>query len=170
MRSLRGLTVRALLALACPTAAWPSPTVCEAPEPYAFASLAFVNHERAALEADNGYTDQETRDFALGFADRAGGFAWGIAHRYQIFDFSGIEPQTNGHLHTTWLPLHWRLGDSRQWRVSVAPALSTSSNVYRKPGEWDGKSFTLLAAAVATTQLSRRSSVRYGLCGDHRFG
>jgi hypothetical protein len=172
MRSLSNLTVpvRALLVLACPAAAWASPTVCEAPEPYSFASLSFVHHERAALGAGNSYTDQETRDFALGFADRSGAFTWGIAHRYEIVGFSGIEPQTNGHLHTTWLPLHWRFAAPRTWRISVAPALSASSNVYGEPREWDGKTFTLLAAAVATTRLSRRSSVRYGLCGDHRFG
>ncbi len=170
MQSFRGLTVCGLLAVAWPAAARPSPAVCEAPEPYSFASVAFVAHARAALAPGSGATDQDTRDFALGVAGGAGRFTWGLAHRYQIFGFSGIEPQTNGHLHTSWIPLHWRFGAARRWRVSVAPALSTSSNVYRRPREWDGESFTLLAAAVARTRLSHRFSVRYGVCGDHRFG
>lgn len=180
MRGFSGtvLAACALPALALPAAAWPSPTVCESPGRSSFASVEFMNYERAALamgsDFSNPETNQETRDFELGFADDAGRFAWGIAHRYHIFDFSsaasGIEPQTNGHVHTTHVPLHWRFEGHRKWRVSIAPALSTSSNVYGHPREWESESFALLAALVATSRVSRRSSFRYGLCGDHRFG
>src|SRR5690606_22720475 len=78
MQSFRGLTVCGLLAVAWPAAARPSPAVCEAPEPYSFASVAFVAHARAALAPGSGATDQDTRDFALGVAGGAGRFTWGL--------------------------------------------------------------------------------------------
>src|SRR5690606_13060142 len=119
-------------------AARASPSGCEAPGFRSFGAIELVEHDRSALAGIPASSRLETRDFALGFAHRSGRFAWGITHRYAIFDFAGIEPQTNGHVHTTTLPLHWRSSGNRL-RFSAAPALSASSNVMGHPQEWQSE-------------------------------
>lgn len=150
-------------------AARASPSVCEAPEFRSFGAVELVEHDRSALAGIPASSRLETRDFALGFAHRSGRFAWGITHRYAIFDFAGIEPQTNGHVHTTTLPLHWRSSGNRL-RFSAAPALSASSNVMGHPQEWQSETLQLLAALVVTSRISDTLDFRWGICGDHRFG
>src|SRR5690606_38546479 len=158
------------LALACGTGARATPSVCDDPASVSFAAFELVRQERATLDvAPAATTRPETRDFELHFARDAGRFAWGIAHRYAILHFSGADLQTNGHLHTSFAPLHWTVPE-RNLRVSAAPALSASSNVVGHPREWQGDTLQLFAAVVATARVSETLAFRYGLCADHRFG
>lgn len=144
--------------------------MCEEPADESFAAIAYVDHERSSLSGRAGSTNQENQNLDLLIASEAGRFAWGLGHRYLIFDFADIEPQTNAHLHTTFVPLHWTFAGARQLRFSAAVALSASSNVMGHPQEWSRDTPQLLAALVATSRKSDAVSLRYGLCGDHRFG
>jgi hypothetical protein len=144
-------------------------TVCDEPAPHSFAALKLASHVRSSLKGSAGSIDQEARDFALYFTSDSARFGWGLSHRYQVVDFSGIEAQTNGHLHTSYGPLHWQL-KQRGVRLSVAPAISASSNVFKNIEEWESETLQVLAALVATTPLSATLDLRYGVCGDHRFG
>lgn len=95
----------------------------------------------------------------------------GAKHRYAILDIEPVEPQTNGHLHTLFLPLHRQSkSDAGGFRFSIAPALSASSNVMKDPGEYGADTVQLLAALVWSRKLSDSAELRYGLCGDHSFG
>lgn len=157
------------LGIAANASAHASATVCEEPSPESFAAVTFIDHEQAELAGQSGSTNQENQNFDVLVASPSTGFAWGFAHRYVIFDFTDIDPQTNAHLHTTFAPLHWTF-PGRRLRASVAPALSASSNVMGHPAEWEGETPQLLAALIATSQLFDEVGLRYGLCGDHRFG
>lgn len=160
--------------LAAGSAARAAASVCDEPADESFAAIAYVDHEHSSLEgpagSTNGSTNQKNQDFDVLVTSGPGGFAWGFAHRYLIFDFAGVEPQTNAHLHTTFAPLHWTFEGTRTLRFSAAAALSASSNVMGHPGEWESETLQLLAGLVATSRLSDALSLRYGVCGDHRFG
>jgi hypothetical protein len=158
-----------VLGLVAGAPAYAGADVCEDPGEQSFAAVAFVNHERSPVSGRVGTTNQQNQNLDLMFASDAG-LSWGFAHRYLIFDFSGIEPQTNAHLHTSFVPLHWRFHGRRSLRLSVAPALSASSNVMGHPREYESDTPQLLVALVAGKQLSEHLTVDYGLCGDHRFG
>lgn len=145
-------------------------SVCEEPADESFTAIAYVDHEHSSLEQRAGSTNQENQDFDVLVWGGSGRFAWGFAHRYLIFDFSDIEPQTNAHLHTSFAPLHWIFEGERTLRFSAAIALSASSNVMGHPQEWESEAPQLLVGLVATSRLSDALSVRYGVCGDHRFG
>jgi hypothetical protein len=144
--------------------------VCSDPGDASFASVEFANHDESPIDGTEAETNIEERDFDLLFAP---GKRWllGASHRYTIFDFSGIEPQTNAHVHTFFIPLHWRLpGDRHSVRVSAAPALSASSNVLSHPQEYEGATLQLLFALAVQTRFSDHLSMNWGICGDHRFG
>lgn len=144
--------------------------VCSDPGDDSFASVDFSNHDTSTIDGLAADTNQlnQNLDVLVSASKR---FLFGFAHRYMIFDFSGIEPQTNAHLHTSFAPLHWRFPDGdRNVRLSVAPALSASSNVMGHPRKYDGDTLQFLVAWVAENRLSDRVSMSYGICGDHRFG
>lgn len=98
---------------------------------------------------------------------------WQLAagHRSTILNVDDLDLQTNGYLHTFFFPVH-RTSHSgtRNFRLSIAPVLSASSNVAKDPGEYNRDSLQVLAALVWTTQMSRRLEFSYGICGDHRLG
>ena len=74
-------------------------------------------------------------------------------------------------MHTLFVPVHRvNQSDGERFRISIAPALSASSNVVKDPGEYDTDAFQLLAAAIWHRPLSDATGLRYGVCGDHRFG
>jgi len=52
----------------------------------------------------------------------------------------------------------------------LAPALSGSSNVMRDPGEYSADTFQLMVALLWSRELTDAMTLRYGVCGDHRFG
>jgi hypothetical protein len=149
------------------TAAQAAVEVCDDPETRSFAAAAFVYHDRSSIIERGGATNQENQKLDVLVASPSRAWSFGFGHRYMIFDFSGIEPQTNAHLHTSWAPLHWR---ARDLRVGAAVALSASSNVMGHPQEYTSETLQLLFAAVMTEEISDELAIDYGLCADHRFG
>jgi hypothetical protein len=142
-------------------------TVCDDPAAHSFVAGAFVYHDRSSLRQRTGATDQENQDLDVLVASPSKPFSYGFGHHYMIFDFSVIEPQTNAHLHTTFLPLHWQRNDLR---LSAAAALSASSNVMGHPQEYESETLQLLFALVLAREINERLTFDYGICGDHRFG
>jgi hypothetical protein len=63
-----------------------------------------------------------------------------------------------------------RSSETDGFRLSLAPALSASSNIVKDPGEWNADAFQLLGAAVWRRGLSRSTTLRYGVCADSRLG
>jgi len=144
--------------------------ICRQPTVYSQLSIAYDKHEESSFESGIGETKQENVNFDLLFKLNDN-WAFGAGHRYTILNVEPLELQTNGHLHTFFLPLHRQSqSDRKSFRFSIAPALSASSNVMRNPGEYQVDALQLLAALVWSRQLSDRMSLRYGVCGDHRFG
>jgi hypothetical protein len=141
--------------------------VCADPATRSYAAGEFAWHGRSALRERAGATDQENQNLDVLVASPSRPFSYGFGHRYVIFDFSAIEPQTNAHLHTSFVPLHWQRGNLR---LSAAAALSASSNVMGHPQEYESETLQLLFAAVAVKEFDERLAFVYGLCGDHRFG
>lgn len=156
--------------LLLPLAAHAGVNICADPGDESFASATLANHERSPMRDRTATTNQENQNLDLTLASESKLFVYGFGHRYVIFDFGGLEPQTNAHLHTSWFPLHWRPGGSRKVRLSAAIALSASSNVMGHPQQYEGDSLQFLFALAAGTEVSERLSIDYGICGDHRFG
>lgn len=142
-------------------------SVCDDPAARSFVAGAFVYHDRSALIERAGATNQENRDLDVFVASPSKPVSYGFGHRYMIFDFSGIEPQTNAHLHTSFVPLHWQRNDLR---LSAAIALSASSNVMGHPQEYESETLQILFALVTAREINERLTFDYGVCGDHRFG
>ncbi|MCH7833483.1 MAG: hypothetical protein IH911_00090 [Proteobacteria bacterium] len=144
--------------------------ICRQPTVYSQLSIAYYKHEKSSFESGIGETKQENVNFDLLFKLNDN-WAFGAGHRYTILNVEPLELQTNGHLHTFFLPLHRQSqSDRKSFRFSIAPALSASSNVMKDPGEYKTDALQLLAALVWSRQISDRMNVRYGVCGDHRFG
>jgi hypothetical protein len=144
--------------------------VCQQPAAFSHISVAHYDHDKSFFEPALGAIKQKNYNFDLLFR-LSDNWRVGAGHRYTILDIEPIEPQANGHLHTLFLPLHRESqSDDRGFRLSVAPALSASSNVMKNPREYNADAFQLIAALVWSRQLSDRAIVRYGVCGDHRFG
>lgn len=165
----RGLNGMYLLAL-CFSNGEASVDICWQPTVDSHISIAHFNHDRSSVDRGNGTIDQENLYFDLQFKlnDK---LSVGASHQYTILNVDAIEPQTNGHLHTILLPLHRQIRSDRgSFRLSIAPALSASSNVVKDPGEYKGDALQLLTALVWSRQSSESLSFRYGICSDHRFG
>ena len=144
--------------------------VCEQPSDYSHLSVAYYSHDTSVIAGTAGQIDRENRNVDLQYKMNET-WSFGVGHRYVILDMEPIELQTNGHLHTLFFPVHRQSGsDSKGFRFSVAPSLSASSNVLKDPGEYSADTFQLLAALVWSRELSDRLELRYGVCGDHRFG
>lgn len=144
--------------------------VCQPPDDVSRLSLGYSKQDRTRLEGSTSDVRREDRDINLQYRLDD---TWlvGVRHRYVILDVAPIELQTNGHLHTLFFPVH-RQGkpDGNGFRFSIAPGVSASSNVMKDPGDYTGDTFQLLAALVWTRDLSSRTNLRFGLCGDHSFG
>ncbi len=145
--------------------------ICGDPDTYSRLSINLVRYSDSTFDNDAGAVGQKNNNFNLMFITDDDMILFGAGHRYTIFDVAGLQPETNGHLHTFFLPLHKLTGDDRRsFRLSIAPALSASSNVFNKLGEYSSDALQVLAALVWGRRLSDRVSLRFGLCGDHRFG
>jgi hypothetical protein len=143
--------------------------VCQEPAAFSHVSVAHHYHENSTLERGLGGIRQKNNNFDLLF--RLSDWTVGAGHRYTILNVEPLELQANGHLHTFFLPLHRvSQSDNRSFRLSIAPALSASSNVMKDPDEYDADAFQLVAALAWSRQPTKRLTVRYGICGDHRFG
>ena len=167
---LRSCLTGMCLSLFCFSDSLAGVDICRQPTVYSQLSIAYYKHEKSSFESGIGETKQENVNFDLLFKLNDN-WAFGAGHRYTILNVEPLELQTNGHLHTFFLPLHRQSqSDRKSFRFSIAPALSASSNVMRNPGEYQVDALQLLAALVWSRQLSDRMSLRYGVCGDHRFG
>ncbi len=170
------IVVRAYLACLCLYLAGladvlASVDICGDPDTYSRLSINLVRYSDSTFDNDAGAVGQKNNNFDLMFITDDDMILFGAAHRYTIFDVAGLQPETNGHLHTFFLSLHKLTGDDRRsFRLSIAPALSASSNVFNKLDEYSSDALQVLAALVWGRRLSDRVSLRFGLCGDHRFG
>jgi len=98
----------------------------------------------------------------------------GLGHEYTTVEFDpqlSPEPQSNGDLHTLYVPVHWwKQREQQTNRVSVAPAISVSSNALKNPDEMSSDSMQLWLALEHRRQASTSFQWLLGLCADHRFG
>jgi hypothetical protein len=158
------------LSLSCFSNVSASIDVCQQPTAYSHLSVAHHYHEKSSLQADLGDVRQKTYDFDLHYK-LSDDWIIGAGHRYNDLSIKPLELQANGHLHTFFLPLHRTTqSDDKSFRLSVAPAISASSNVIKDPAEYSADALQMMAALVWSRQRSNRAIVRYGVCGDHRFG
>ena len=169
-QAVRSCLAGICLCLSCFSNSLASVDICQQPTAYSHLSIAHYNHEKSSFERSIGETNQENSNVDLLFKLNKN-WAFGAGHRYTIMNIDPLELQTNGYLHTFFLPLHRQSqSDRKSFRFSIAPALSTSSNVIKHPSEYNADAFQLLAALVWSRQLFDRVNLRYGVCGDHRFG
>ncbi len=169
-RLVRDCHIGVCVSLLCMSISLASVDICQQPPDYSHLSVAYYKHQESAVEGGVGRSNQESYEFDL-LLKLNEVWAFGVGHRYAHLDVESIELQTNGHLHTIFFPLHKRReSDSKGFRFSIAPALSASSNVITDPGEYSADAFQLMAALVWSRNLSDRATLRYGLCGDNRFG
>lgn len=159
----------------CAILLYPSPSlasadVCQQPRNYSHLSLAYYSYDESAVAGTIGQVNQENHHFDLLYKLNES-WVTGVGHRYVILGVDPIELQTNGHLHTLFFPLHKQTESGNgSFRFSIAPALSASSNVMKDAGEYSSDSFQLLAAFIWSRELSERATLRFGACGDSRFG
>ena len=118
------------------------------------------------LAHEVGQTEQKNQDLRI-LANASRNIAVGFSHRYTKFDFAGIDPQTNAHLHQSAFPLHWRRS---KLRVAIAPTVSASSNVLGHPRKYGSDTYQVSLALVWQRRLAEAVSARYGLCGDDSLG
>ena len=144
--------------------------ICEPPAPDPYLSVAYRHHDTFSDEGSNAEIDRETSEIDMLF-DINDDWSIGAGHRYNQLDARNLGLPTNGHLHTVFLPVHRQSrSDSTGFRFSIAPAMSSSSNVLKDPDEYSADAFQILAALVWDRELSEQTSINYGICGDHRFG
>ena len=158
------------LFLSCSSRSVASVDTCQQPTVASHLSIAHYDQDRSFIDGGNATIEQRNLDSELLFrlSDR---LMLGIGHQYTILNVGLIEPQTNGYLHTIFLPMHRSIRSDRgSFRLSIAPALSASSNAVSDPGSYNSDALQLMAALVWSRQISVQTSLRYGICGDHRFG
>lgn len=158
------------LYLSCVPSSLASVDICQEPAADSHLSISYHKHDRSSFDRGPGDTRQENFDFDFQYKPN-NKWVFGVGHRYTILNVNGLELQTNGHLHTFFLPFH-RLSqaDGKGFRFSFAPALSASSNIMKDPDEYSGDVLQLLASLVWSRKLTDQVGIRYGICGDHRFG
>lgn len=157
-------------ALPCLSQAAPAVDVCRDPADESFVSAAYHDNAASPFDRNPGGTDRD--DFSTDVLFTSGGpWAFGGGHRSAILNVDQLEPQTNGYLHTFFFSAHrFARSGNRDFRLSVAPALSASSNITKDPDEYNADALQLLIAVVRNQPLAERVGLRYGMCGDHRFG
>jgi hypothetical protein len=158
------------MALIVPSISLAGVAVCQPPSDFSRAAVAYYDYDESALSGGTGKVRRKNHDIDLHY-EQGETWSFGAGHRYVILDMDPVELQTNGHLHTVFFPVHRQnRSDGKNFRFSIAPALSASSNVMKDPGEYSADTVQLLAALVWTREISDQVDLRYGACGDHRFG
>lgn len=99
------------------------------------AQAAIELHHVSLAEADFGDARLAAREFGLRLRSREFAFAHGrlelgADYTYTHYDYTGL-PTRNRDLHRVQLPLTWTGGTDLQARVSLAPTVATSSNVFQ---------------------------------------
>jgi hypothetical protein len=144
--------------------------ICQEPAKQSHLSIAYYRNETTSFDGNLGELDREdfSTDLLFKLDDN---WSIGGGHRSTILDVAPLQLQTNGYLHTFFMPVH-RLSqsDKKSFRFSFAPALSASSNVTSDLDEYTSDALQILAAFVWDRQTSERVSWRYGICGDYRLG
>jgi len=159
-----------ILCLPCLSFADSTIDVCQEPAEESHLSFGYYKYEAAAFERNLGTSDRENYSTDLLFRLNSN-WSIGAGHRSEILNVDGVELQTNGFLHSFFVPVHWvNRSDERSFQVSIAPVLSASSNVTSDAGEYTADALQVLASVVWGRKMSDRLSLRYGVCGDHRFG
>ena len=169
-RTVRRVLVGICIYFFCATTGLAAVDICDRPVTSSHVSFGVSAGDKVDLEGGLGEVEQE--DYALdSLYEFQNEWSAGVGYRYKILRFDPIEPQTNGHLHTLFIPVHRQSqSDGKGFRFSIAPALSASSNVMKDPSQYDTDALQLLVAAVWNRPLSGATGFRYGVCGDHRFG
>ncbi len=159
-----------ILCLPCIATGSTSVDICRGPTKQSHLSIAYYDAEETSLERGVGETDRENYSSDLLFKTN-NNWILGGGHRSAILNVDRLELQTNGYLHTFFLPVHkLSQSDNKSFRFSIAPALSASSNITKDPDEYTADALQLLVALAWDWQRSDRLGLRYGICGDHRFG
>lgn len=168
---IRPILVFYCATFALPFPAWASVDICSDPQMQSRLSLEFTNFDEFSIDQGVGTIDQQYNNYDLLFSAAQGKYLFGVGHRYDIFDVNPTQTETNGHQHTFFLPFHMLSeGDRDSFRFSAAAGLSASSNLFNHSGVMTNDAVQLLAALVWGKDISTSVSLRYGVCGDHRFG
>lgn len=143
--------------------------VCKEPGGATAVRAGFAAYDQAAPEGFGGGIDRENWlldvEVDAGTRWRTGG-----AYRGTLLDEQSIGLQTNGYLHSFYFLLHRLRSAEQPLRVSIAPALSASSNVASDLDEVEGDALQLSFAAVWRFPAGDALAWRAGVCADHRFG
>ena len=144
--------------------------ICQEPVAETQLAIAYYDQEQSSFEGSRGATNRVDYSTDLLLMSNKK-WALGFGHRSTILNVHDLALQTNGYLHTFFLPVHRTShSDIKSFRLSIAPALSGSSNVTEDPNEYTSDAFQLLAALVWSRRVSDQLGLSYGICGDHRFG
>lgn len=158
------------LCLSCVANGSTSVDICQEPAAESHLTIAYYDQEESPFPRGLGATDRV--DFATDLLlTSSEEWVFGFGHRSTILNVDDLMLQTNGYLHTFFLPMHRTShSDGKSFRFSIAPVLSGSSNVVKDPGEYSKDALQLLAAVVWSKSVSEQLGLSYGLCGDHRLG
>ena len=153
-----------------PSVSFASAEVCQPPSDFSHFTVGYYDYDETDIDGMAGQVGRKNHDIDLRFElDET--WSLGLGHRYVILDTGPVELQTNGHLHTVFFPIHReKRSGGKGFRFSFAPSLSASSNVMKDPGQYSADTVQFLAALMWSRELSNRAKLRYGVCGDHRFG
>ena len=158
------------LGLPCISDGSTSIDTCQAPAADSHLTIAYYDQEKSSFESGQGLVDRVNYNSDVLFRSD-NDWSIGFGHRVTNLDVEGLDLQTNGYLHTFFLPVHKvHHSEGKSFRISLAPALSASSNVAKDPGEYTRNAFQLMAAIVWSRQISDRLDLSYGICGDYRLG
>jgi len=144
--------------------------ICQEPVAESHLAIAYYDQEYSSFERGQGATDRVnySTDFLLAVNKK---WNLGFGHRSTILNVDDQELQTNGYLHTFYFPVHRTShSDSKSFRISIAPALSGSSNVTEDLNEYTKDALQLLAAMVWSRRISDQLGLSYGICADYRLG
>jgi hypothetical protein len=167
---IRACLFGASLFLPCVANGSTSVDICQEPVAESHLAIAYYDQENSSFESDRGVTNRVnySTDLLLAASKK---WILGFGHRSTILNVDNQELQTNGYLHTFFFPVHRTShSDSRSFRISIAPALSGSSNVIKDPDEYTKDAIQLLAAMVWSRRVSDQLGLSYGICGDYRLG
>lgn len=156
--------------LPCVASGSSSVDICQEPLPETQLAIAYYDQGKSSFERHRGQTDRVdySTDLTLKLNKK---WILGVGHRSTILNVDDLVLQTNGYLHTFFLPVHRTShSDGKSFRLSISPALSGSSNVTKDPNEYTTDALQLLAAMVWSRQVSDQLSLNYGICADHRLG
>ena len=167
---LRAFLLGIGMAPLAPSVSFAGAEVCQPPSDFSHLTLGYYDYDESGIDGMAGQVRRENHDIDLRYKlDES--WSFGLGHRYVILDTDPVELQTNGHLHTVFFPIHReKRSGGKGFRFSLAPSLSASSNVMKDPGQYSAETLQFLAALIWSRELSDRANLRYGVCGDHRFG